>query len=210
MKRVDFLFLIISLFALAVFTFSTAKPSYNTGKSGYNTSGFQSPGPHKGGDYEFRVATSEESESLSFMGAQICHIYDFSDYEHDLAIAYGQMRSLFGEPAYTTEDLENLYEYNIIATDKKGNKVLLYVYNGPTGPAIGGDTSDPEAEAAAKELVKVIQCAEPVDFYCEAYYLDGPVKVTIEVKNGKGSVTEVPIDEKELEDVFNKLYGDDL
>ena len=118
------------------------------------------------------------------------------------------MRSLFGEPAYTTEDFENLYAYNIVATDKIGNKIFIYVYNGPTGPAIGGDTSDPEAVEAAEELVKVIQGAEPADYYCEAYYYDGPTKLIIEVKNGKGKVTEFPLDEGDFEELYKDYYDD--
>ena len=192
MRKVEFLFVIVCLITLAVYAFRTVVPNGQ---------------PIGNSSYEFRVATSEDLEAGNFMGAQICHIYNTSDYDHDLAIAYGQARSLFGEPAYTTEDLENLYEYNIVATDKKGNEVYLYIYNGPTGPAIGGDTNDPAAEAAAKQLVKVIQKAEPADFYCEAYYFDGPTKLTIEVKNGKPKVTEVPLNDEQFEEMYYEFFS---
>jgi hypothetical protein len=194
MRKAERFFLVVCILTLIVLGYKSffEKPKFDLGSH----------------NYTFRAATEEEAETFDFMGAQICHVYDTMDYEHDLAMAYGQVRTLFGEPAYTTKDLENLYAYNIIATDKNGKEIYIYIYNGPTGPAIGGDTNDAEAAAAAKELVKVIQNAEPTDFSCEAFYLDGPTKLTIAVKNGIPMVTEVPIGEDEFEDVFSELYGD--
>ncbi len=198
MRKVERIFIVVMLVSVFIFFFKSC--DYSDAKS--NTP--KTPA-HK---YEFRVATNEESESAAFMGSQICRMCGAVDYEYDMGKVYGQLITLFGEPKYLTKDMENLYEYDIVATDEEGNEVFLYAYNGPTGPAIGGDTDDEAAVAAAEDLANFIKSASPSDYELEAYYLDGPSKVNMEVKDGKVSVIEVRLSEEEFQEAVNEVYGD--
>ncbi|MBO5622556.1 MAG: hypothetical protein J5959_13110 [Butyrivibrio sp.] len=123
--------------------------------------------------------------------AQICGIYEFGDGPDDFmsnyALAYGQLKTRFGEPMYTSKDLECLYNYCLIASDEDGNELVLTAYCGPTGPAIGGNPGDEKAVMAAKQLAEYICEAGPTDCKISGYYYDSelPLKITLGVKNGK-------------------------
>lgn len=137
--------------------------------------------------------------------SKICDIYELMEYDKS-PLAYGQMLTLFGEPLYTTENLENQYSYVISATDKDGNVTYLNVYSGPTGPSIGGTDEDVDA---AKELALYIKEAKPTDYEYVGYYMDVPCKVTMGVRDGEPYMTEeiLNLTEEEFSKMYKELYG---
>lgn len=139
-------------------------------------------------------------------------IYDlvdgFDDYENKCARIYGNLRTLFGEPLYETEDMENLYSYSIAATSDAGDTVYLSAYSGPSGPAIGG-MSGKESLQAAQALAEYIRCALPSDYECKSYYLDGPCVIRMGVKNGTPfcEEAELELSPEEFEKLCKRLYS---
>ncbi|MDR0525143.1 MAG: hypothetical protein LBG90_04655 [Spirochaetaceae bacterium] len=78
-----------------------------------------------------------------------------------------QLLTLFGEPGFISQDLEAAYGYGIIAKDSSGKTAVLHVYEGPSGPAIGGNRHQPGITEIAKALQDYIKQAEPADFEYE-------------------------------------------
>ncbi|MBE5909087.1 MAG: hypothetical protein E7278_09670 [Lachnospiraceae bacterium] len=146
--------------------------------------------------YTFRAQTSEERK-LHAGGSKICEIYDFFTFHNELeektALAYGQLKTLFGEPTYSSKNFEELYQYDICAESDNGGKVYLCAYCGPTGPSIGGDASK-LAEEAANALAQKIQDTPASDYEIICYYLDGPSKIIQGVKDGKAYMQEEEAD----------------
>ncbi len=145
--------------------------------------------------YTFRKC----DEDLMAGSVEICNLYEFGDglddFMRNYALAYGQLKTRFGEPMHTSKDLECLYDYCLIAADEDGNELILTAYCGPSGPAIGGDPGNQNAVMAAKQLEKYISEATPTDCKISGYYYDSglPLKITLGVKNGepymKGSLS---------------------
>lgn len=119
-------------------------------------------------------------------------------------LCLGQLKTLFGEPLYITEDLEDQYAYCISAADADGKKVYLHVYSGPSGPAIGG-SHDADSRQAADELAELIAGAEAADYDYEGYYMDGPSAVKMGVRNGEPYTEEEEISEEEFAELCKKL-----
>lgn len=138
-------------------------------------------------------------------------IYDlidgFDDYGNKCARIYGNLRTLFGEPLYETENTENLYSYSIAATSESGNTFYLSVYSGPTGPAIGG-MSGKEPLQAAQALAEYIRHALPSDYECKSYYLDGPCVLRMGIKNGTPFYEEsaLELSPEEFKQLCRRLY----
>lgn len=133
-------------------------------------------------------------------GSKLCNIYeDFSKY----VLVFGQLKTLFGEPLYVTENLEEQYSYSISATDETGSIFFLDAYSGPTGPAICGLS---EAREAAEALAAYIRAAEVSDYDYEGYYLDAPCKVRMGVKNGQPYEEESELTDQEAAELFQKLF----
>jgi hypothetical protein len=151
--------------------------------------------------YSFRAQTVEEKK-MHAGGSKICEIYDFftyhSEFEEKTALAYGQLKALFGEPSYTSKSFEELYQYDICAESDSGEKVYLCAYCGATGPSIGGEFSA-LSEEAAHALVEKIHATEAVDYEITSYYLDGPSKVIQGVKDGKAYMREEEVDDNDPE-----------
>lgn len=123
-------------------------------------------------------------ELLPYGTSKLCSVYDGMSAEyHSLFI--GQALALFGEADRVTMSNEDLFSKVVCAEDKDGNVVYLEVYYGPSGPAIGGDDADEQAQKAAKELVDYIMQAEPEDFEYVSVYEDFDVTVRMGVKDGK-------------------------
>jgi hypothetical protein len=110
---------------------------------------------------------------------------------NDDAKTLGQLITLFGDPLYISPNLENAYEYVIMAADNFGNTWFLSAYCGQSGSAIGGNRSIPGIEAAAQALAEYIKQAKPSDFEYEGYYPDGNSKITIKIENGIITRSEV-------------------
>lgn len=156
--------------------------------------------------YQFHAEKDIErlnAESSKGIMSNICNIIDGfpSDYGEQVALVYGRLRGLFGEPLYEEEDTENQYSYCIIATAEDGKEIVLDAYSGPSGPAIGGH-HDEESRAAAAQLVKYIQQAVPADYEYEGYYMDGPTRIRQGVKNGVPYFEEEELSDEEMEELF--------
>ena len=119
---------------------------------------------------------------------------------------YGRLLTAFGEPVETSKSLENAYTYVILAKCEDGNKHVLSVYEGPSGPAIGGNKN---AMDAAQALKKHILNAMPADYEYKGYYLDGPTKIHRGIKNGEVFYSEVPMDfdDEEYKQAYKEMYG---
>ena len=99
-------------------------------------------------------------------------------------IAYGRLRALFGEPNYETQNSEDAYSYILFVEPESSEKIYLEVYEGSSGPAIGG-LNNAESLQAAETLKKLIEESEEVaDYQYEGYYQDLDLKITMGIKDG--------------------------
>ena len=99
-------------------------------------------------------------------------------------IAYGRLRALFGEPNYEMQNSEDAYSYILFVEPESSEKIYLEVYEGSSGPAIGG-LNNAESLQAAETLKKLIEESEEVaDYQYEGYYLDLDSKITMGIKDG--------------------------
>ena len=148
--------------------------------------------------FEFKAQDKETYDRILIGTSKIRNIVGLLG--NDDVLCFGQLKTLFGEPLYITEDMEDQYSYCILAVSKEGKEVYLHVYNGPSGPAIGGK-HDSDSLAAADELAELITSAEASDYEYEGVYWDGPCIVRQGVRNG------VPYNEEEelTEENYNKL-----
>ena len=158
-------------------------------------------------NYSFRKATDEEMKEFRG-GSKICSVYDYFTYAKELeekhTLVLGQLKTLFGEPLFISKDFENLYEYMLCAETPDGERIYLSVYCGPTGPAIGGNSHDEKTVVAAKALSEYIISAEAADYELEGFYMDGPCKIVMGVKDGKPYMNEeVDVDDDEFAAVID-------
>lgn len=122
---------------------------------------------------------------------------DVPNYTKEECLTIGRVIACFGEPDYTTEDMEDLYSCAVSAIAENGETVYLEIYFGPSGNAIGGNDG---GKKAAEELREWIQKAEPADFKMGCVYEDVGVSVTYSVKDG------VPVYESEMpEDMMEEF-----
>ncbi len=104
--------------------------------------------------------------------------------ELDPVIAYGRMRALFGEPNYETQNFEDAYSYILLVEPEASQKMYLEVYEGSSGPAIGG-LNNAESLQAAEALKKLIEESDEVaDYHYEGYYLDLDSKISMGIQDG--------------------------
>ena len=138
------------------------------------------------------IVISDKNEYIKWgPDAKICSIYDPSSGgpgENDI-LAFGQLKKLFGEPAYITENLENQYQYYISATDENGKVYHLSAYCGPSGPAIGGNVTDKALFDAAKALAAYVRASDTADYDYSGYYPDADLKINCGIKDGKAYCT---------------------
>ena len=110
-------------------------------------------------------------------------------------IAYGRLRALFGEPNYETQNFEDAYSYILFVEPESSEKIYLDVYEGSSGPAIGG-LNNAESLQAAETLKKLIEESEEVaDYQYEGYYQDLDLKISMGIKNGVPYYNEEPCEE---------------
>ena len=154
---------------------------------------------------EYSFKASNDLKKMPLTG-KLMNIVDFSPgYSEAVAKLHGQLLAVFGEAAYTTKSLENVYCYIIIATGEDGSEHILSLYEGPSGPAIGGENS---ADDAAKALIKHIKSVQPMDYEYEGYYFDGPTKVHRGIKNGEVFYSEVEMSLEEFDQAYKEVYPD--
>ena len=109
---------------------------------------------------------------------------NFTNLDLEPVIAYGRLRALFGEPNYETQNFEDAYSYILFVEPESSEKIYLEVYEGSSGPAIGG-LNNAESLQAAETLKKLIEESEEVaDYQYEGYYLDLDSKITMGIKDG--------------------------
>ena len=110
-------------------------------------------------------------------------------------IAYGRLRALFGEPNYETQNSEDAYSYILFVEPESSEKIYLEVYEGSSGPAIGG-LNNAESLQAAETLKKLIEESEEVaDYQYEGYYQALDLKISMGIKNGVPYYNEEPCEE---------------
>lgn len=124
-----------------------------------------------------------ETDKLPMPRSKICNVYEIET-ERESSMFLGQVKTLFGEPDYITENYEEMFSCAVAAKDQDGNVLYLEIYSGPSGAAIGG-SNDEVSEKAAKELARLIMDAEPTDYDWQGVYSDIPVNIKMGVKNGK-------------------------
>lgn len=92
--------------------------------------------------------------------------------EETVAQFRGALITLFGQPQRTSQNFEEAYGYIIKATNSTGQSWILTAYEGPGGPAIGGDTEKDSIEEVAQDLLNLIEATKPADFEDVGYYED--------------------------------------
>ncbi len=98
----------------------------------------------------------------------------------------GALLTLFGEPLYKSDNAEDAYYYLIEVSDDT-SKWYFTVYEGPSGPTIGYDEKENQANAreASKALLEKIKETTPSDFNEVIFYEDFDSKITYGCKNGE-------------------------
>lgn len=150
--------------------------------------------------YTFRKPTQKELSALENKGfSKLCSVYDIMKMDEKLvnekfALFYEKLRTVFGEPDYTTDDYESMYSYNVMAVGENGESFYLEVYYGPSGASVGGKPFDISKEQekvymnATGELIAFIESANPSDYVWEGIYADIPVNIKYAVKDGKACI----------------------
>ena len=144
----------------------------------------------------FRSVTDKEEQNGWNWGSYIRSIGSVATNPMEMPLTYGRLLKLFGEPAFTSENLEDMYNYLILGTDEEGNTYQLVAYSGPSGPAIGGDSSNPKLAEVAAALDEYINASDYVDFDYTGIYEDYDVEVKMGIQNG-----EPYMEENEMEDI---------
>ena len=134
-------------------------------------------------EFKYQFKAVDDLQKIS--GSNIMNIIDGfpPDYNEQAVLIYGKLRTLFGDPLYEEEDIENQYTYVVATTTEDSREIFLHAYNGPSGPAIGGQ-QDEESRKAAYQLSEMIQQAAPTDYDYVGYYMDGPSRIREGIKNG--------------------------
>lgn len=155
----------------------------------------------------YKFQSVKDHEKLAGTG-KICNfIENYAEYEAQFPLLCGKIKALFGQPIYETENLENLFEYCILATSEEETEgVYLSVYCAGSGLAVGG-MSDEKSQKAAKALIDYIRQAEPIDYEYKAYYLDAPTVLEFGIKDGVpySNETELNLSEKEFDELWTRL-----
>ena len=160
-------------------------------------------------EFKYQFKAVNDMEKIS--GANIMNIIDGfpSDYSEQTVLNYGKLKTLFGDPLYEEKDIENQYTYGVVTTTEDGREIFLHVYNGSSGPAIGGQQNE-ESRKAAYQLSEMIRQATPTDYDYVGYYLDGPSRIQEGIKNGVPYHEEVTLDNlsrEEMDEIFREVTG---
>lgn len=156
---------------------------------------------------KYTFESVEDTGKLS-LSSNICNLIEgYADYGNQFSLVCGKIKSLFGQPVYETENMENLFSYCIMATSEDKEEVYLDVYCAGTGPAVGGEQNE-ASKNAAKALMDYILQAEPVDYAHKAYYMDGPTVIEYGIRDGVPYYNEAELDlsEEEFSELYARLY----
>jgi len=154
---------------------------------------------------KYHFETSNNLQLMAGTGKLIDLIELNPQYSKNCTELYGKLLTIFGQPAYTTKSVENAYCYVIIAKDENGSCHTLSVYEGSSGPAIGGPKS---AYDAAQELKNYIvnSDATPADYEYEGYYFDTSSKIRRGIIGGEVFYSEVEMSAEEFEQAYKEVY----
>ena len=138
-------------------------------------------------EYTVRKYTffKEDSSLLPLGTGKLSDIYSSECNAKYHSLCIGQLITLFGKADRRTDSYEDLISYTIGAKDQDGNTLILEAYHGPSGPAIGGEHSNPDAKIAARELAELIRYAKPSDYGISCIYEDFPSIIFMGVKDGE-------------------------
>lgn len=156
---------------------------------------------------KYTFESVEDTGKLS-LSSNICNLIEgYADYGNQFSLVCGKIKSLFGQPVYETENMENLFSYCIMATSEDKEEVYLDVYCAGTGPAVGGEQNE-ASKNAAKALMDYILQAKPVDYANKAYYMDGPTVIEYGIRDGVPYYNEAELDlsEEEFSELYARLY----
>ena len=154
--------------------------------------------------YKFKNANV--TKDFYMPSSNICPIYEFDEnFEKNWVMVLGQLKYLFGNPRYLTNNLEDQFSYIIKVINENGDALFLEVYSASSGPAIGG-LNDSDSKSAASELALYIRQAQAIDYDYEGYYLDTMSKVHHRIKNGVPSWEETEMSEKEFEEFDEEVW----
>ncbi len=142
-------------------------------------------------------------DSSLIVGSSYFMDFGEMDSPEEAAITEGKLLSAFGQPAFTSEDYENSFNYIIRATADDGESVILTVYN--VGVVhIGSAQSNEFAKNAASALIEYVNGFAPTDFSRTLYYLDIPIQIEIQVKDGEVTFDHSEISEEKAQELINK------
>lgn len=132
----------------------------------------------------YKFERKKLSSGKTMAGNNVAEILELDDDQAFQAVFLGKVKTLFGEPDYSTADMEDLYSYEMIAIDENQTEIPLEIYYGPSGPSIAAPT-DEEHEQAVLELAQMIMDAKPSDYEIRCVYEDVGVTVIMGVKQGQ-------------------------
>jgi hypothetical protein len=138
--------------------------------------------------YSFKVIPSDdERRGISgklvnpWVRYQIDPGFKLSEY---MARFRGAVGACFGDPEHTSSLADEAFSYFIEATDEQGNVWILNVYEGASGPAIGGDRRVEGIFDAAEALIDLIEATPPVDYEAVVYDDDTDWTIRYGCKDG--------------------------
>ena len=131
--------------------------------------------------------------------------YPGSDSMEATALIEGQLLTVFGQPSWVSENMENSFQYVFKATAEDGQEVIFTVYN--VGVIhIGAKEKTALLEEAVNALAWEVSQAKPTDYARTVYYLDTFDRIDIEVKDGKVTIKSSEISEEKADELFDKWY----
>lgn len=133
--------------------------------------------------YQFTVCQQSSSGTSKIMNSSL-----------ESARFRGALSQVFGDPPEVKTivgDGQSPFEYVIETSSPSGHRVILTAYDGPSGPAIGGNHQDPESRVAAQELEALLTTTTPRDYEIRYYNEEYDVTITCRCQSGACSSDEV-------------------
>lgn len=157
--------------------------------------------------------TAEKDQDKIPLGSSLIRwVFDdiaAGDYREQTVLFYGRLRTLFGEPLYETENMEEQYAYCVSAQGEDGKTIYLEIHSGGSGPVIGG-LRDEESRKAADALFEFIMQAKPADYEYTGYYLGDSLYQEHWIVKDEipyAEETELHLPEEEMTKLVNRLFG---
>ena len=134
----------------------------------------------------FDFKSIEDTNLLSGTGKLLNPTFpdNVDDFGRSSAAFRGSLLYLFGQPLEKSNLADEAYLYVIEAEDDQGNKWILSAYQGPSGPAIGGDYFNESIILVAEAFLQLIESTTPVDFEEIVYYQDSDSTITYGCADG--------------------------